>query len=141
MNNKNSNRLKSIIEIIDNEKRPETAFDKVYDILQEVFCNAGPDDKFYDGERDFIPSETEEAAQDFLYEWIFFSDNNIDFEDWSDICKEGLELLKEFIESDLEDYKKLQNYQSVTEKRQTRVRSLIDSGKYGKDVIEWFNPD
>ena len=60
------------------------------------------------------------------------------FEDWSDICEEGLALTLKFIESDLEDYEELEGAKELVRKHFDRIDELEKSGKFTTaQVFAW----
>jgi hypothetical protein len=95
----------------------------------------------YGYEPNFIPSKKEEACQRFIYEWDVFKKKKIEWDDWSDIAEEGLSLLKDFFNSEIEDYTKLSNYDQFMIKVATRVNELIKSDKYDNEFKEWGKDD
>jgi len=72
---------------------------------------------------------------------IFFRKKRVLWDEWSDVATEGLYLLKNFIESDLQDYKELPGYSNFMLKVAQRVNDLINSGKYDDEFHEWGKDD
>ena len=68
----------------------------------------------------------------------WFGTRQIPFEDWSDICEEGLALTLEFIESDLEDHKEMEGYKRFYRKVGKRRVALYDCGRYtSEEMFAW----
>ena len=81
---------------------------------------------------DFIPTKKEISFQEFVYKWgDWFGTRLIHWEDWSDICEEGLALTLKFIESDLEDATEMEGYKDFMDKVDRRIYDeLPKSDKY-----------
>ena len=80
---------------------------------------------------DFIPTKKEISFQEFVYTWEdWFGTRLIHWEDWSDICEEGLALTLKFIESDLEDATEMEGYKNIIKKKSRRKTELQKSDKY-----------
>lgn len=133
-------RLKEIIKIIESGVTDENDA-KISQLLTEIFANRGSDEEFYEGERTFIPTQKEELVQIFAYEWRILELKNIPWEEWSDIAEEGFNLLKDFIESDIQDYKELPDYRNFMLKVSQRINNLINSDKYEDEFREWEKYD
>jgi len=133
-------RLEEIIKIIKSGVTNEHDT-KISRLLTDIFANRGSEDDFYEGERTFVPTQKEELAQSFTYEWRIFGRKNIPWHEWSDIAEEGLNLLKDFIESDLQDYKELPGYSNFMLKVGQRINKLINSDKYDDEFHEWGKDD
>ena len=133
-------RIKQIQDIIALDFNHEN-YQRVSRILHEIFANSGTDNDFYEGERSFTPTRKEELIQELGYKWRFFGSKKIEWKEWSDIAKEGLILIKEFIDSDLDDYKDLSEYEEFVKRVHQRVRELIDAGKYDNEFRELGKDD
>jgi len=89
----------------------------------------------------FEVSKMHSLIQKYIYEWDIFYRKKIPWSEWSNIAEEGLQLLKEFIESNIDDYKKLPGYDDFMLKVAQRVNDLINSGKYDNEFHEWGKDD
>ena len=129
-----TSRLKEVIRIIKEEGRGLEQYRNVSYIAWEIFIARG-NRKNVSEEFKFTPTPKELSFQEFIYDWgKWFSSRKIPFEEWSDICDEGMALTLEFIESDLEDYKDLEEYESFNKKRFHRKEvELYESDKYTEE--------
>ncbi len=133
-------RLKQIVKIIrdekisSREKRRELAGVAMY-IFHAESCPPGQRSE----EANFTPTKKEISVKDFIRGWgDWFASREIRWEDWSDICQEGLELTLKFIESDAEDYKELEECQKLIKKHFDRIDEIYKSDKYSEDTkIGW----
>ena len=83
------------------------------------------------GLRNFDPTKKEKSTHDFVHKWgWWFGTRLIHFEDWQDICEEGLALTLKFIESDLEDATEMEGYKDIIKKISRRKTELQKSDKY-----------
>ena len=79
--------------------------------------------------------------QKFLYEWDIFLRKKVNWDDWLDIAEEGLTLIEEFIDSDVDNYNELSSYKDFMTKINLRIKDLIDNGKYDHEFQEWGKDD
>ncbi len=93
-----------------------------------------------DKEGQLAATQKEISVRSFIRDWAWwFGTREIRWEDWSDICQEGLDLTLKFIESDAEDYKELEECQKLMEKKVERKGELFKSDKYTEDEKDaWF---
>lgn len=83
-----------------------------------------------------IPSQYEQI-QEFIYDWDIFGSKRIPWNEWSDIAQEGMDVLKEIIKSNFNDYKKLPSRNRFMKKVNERLSKIIKNGKYDHEFQEW----
>ena len=126
-------RLKKIAQILrDKKKGPEEKGEEISCVATEIFnANCYILTKKHE-EAPFIPTRKEVSTKDFIRKWMgWFETRLIHFEDWQDICEEGLALTLKFIESDLEDATEMEGYKDFMDKVDRRIYDeLPKSDKY-----------
>ena len=60
---------------------------------------------------------------DFVYSWKIFGSKLIPFELWSDICEEGLELIKKLLENPSIPYTELPGFNEFEIKKREKIKS------------------
>ena len=127
-------RLQKIVEIIRRGDGVEKRYKEVLSIVSEIRRSQIEGSSF-----NFTPTKKEISVQTFREDWgWWFGTRRIPFDDWSDICEEGLELTLKFIESDLEDYEELEGAKELVRKHFDRIDELEKSGKFTTaQVFAW----
>ena len=120
-------RLELMATIIKSEEEVEKCLMKIGKITAEIH-------------RENFKANKELTVKKFMSQWgEWFASRQIRFEDWSDICKEGLELTLKFIESDLEDFKDLEGAKELIDKQYKRMGELGRSGEYTLEEISMWH--
>ncbi len=123
-------RLDKIANIIKQEWDTEKRYREMRKVLVDIYKA----DFFGDEEKKFIPTTKEVSTKNFVYKWSnWFGTRRIYWEDWSDICEEGLNLTLKFIESDFEDFKEITECKELIQKHFDRIDELQKSSKYTEE--------
>ena len=112
-------RLKKIADIIKQDKGVEQRYREVRKVTGEIHTIKSCESR-------------ELTTREFIRTWAWwFGTRLIHFEDWQDICEEGLALTLKFIESDLEEATEMEGYKDFMDKVDRRIfDELPKSDKY-----------
>ena len=83
--------------------------------------------------KDFVPTRREIVFQEFVYSWSWwFMARGIPFDEWKDICDEGMLLTQKLLEGDPENCWCLEGAEELVAKKSERIQRLRLSDRYAE---------
>lgn len=93
----------------------------------------------FKGQPAFQPTPKESNAQELVYEFSLFEFREIPFSEWEDIAREGMDFLKEFLSSNVQDYRAMPSYKRLMAAVMERLKLLLQNKKYYVQLYDWMN--
>lgn len=115
----------------------EESYLRVMKIAEEIFVTR--QEIYIKGSPTFQPTDKENAAQELIYEFSMFGSRGIPLEEWLDIAKEGMTVLKEFLKNDIKDYRSMSSYKQLMTNVMSRLDTLLKNPKHYIQLYDWMN--
>jgi hypothetical protein len=133
----NENNIYSILKLeIDSNQNLEEVYKKILRIAYKIFCKAVEHTRL-GVTKEY--SDNEESFQKFIYEWTIFGTKQIPFHFWADLAEEGLNLLKEMVETKNLDYKNNPKFRPFCRKIADRIVELRQNPDFQNHFDEFID--